>query len=130
MVGLTTLLYIQPLTFADNFLSRRTPDTFLQLIHPAWILLLISSSHLPSLLTVDPRYLKFLAFFTFSPCNFNSSPHPHPQPSNILSCSGSLSGVFCPVHFSKSPDPPLAPYDFVYTELCHLQTAYPLVRPS
>ena len=60
MAGLTTLLYILPLTFADSFLSHRTPDTFLQLIHPAWILLLTSSSHLPSLLTVDPRYLKFL----------------------------------------------------------------------
>ena len=130
MVGLTTLLYILPLTFADNFLSHTTPDTFLQLIHSAWILLLTSSSHLPSLLTVDPRYLKFLAFFTFSPCNFTLLHHPHPQPSNILSCSGSLSGLFSPVHFSKSPDPPLAPYDFVYTELCHLQTAYPMVRPS
>ena len=128
MAGLTTLLYILPLTFADNFLSHRTPDTFLQLIHPAWILLL-TSSHLPSLLTVDPRYLKFLAFFIFSSCNFNSSSST-PQPSNILSCSGSLSGLFSPVHFSKSPGPPLAPYDFVYTELCHLQTAYPMVRPS
>ena len=55
MVDLTTLLYILPLTFADNFLSHRTPETFLQLIHPAWILLL-TSSHLPSLLTVEPRY--------------------------------------------------------------------------
>ena len=74
MVGLTTLLYILPLTFSDNFLSHRTPDTFLRLIHPAWILLLTSSSHLPLLLTVEPRYLKFFALFTFSPCSFNSSP--------------------------------------------------------
>ena len=78
MVGLTTLLYILPLTFANNFLSHRTPDTFLQLIHPAWILLLTSSSHLPSLLTVEPRYLKFFALFTFSACNFNSSPSSTP----------------------------------------------------
>ena len=50
---------------------------------------------------------------------------------NVLSCGKcSLSGLFSPVHFSKSPDPPLALYDFVYTELCHLQTAYPMVRPS
>ena len=56
--------------------------------------------------------------------------HPHPKPSNILSCCGSLSGLFSPVRFSKSPDPHLALYDFVYTELCHLQTAYPMVRPS
>ena len=130
MAGLTILLYILPLTFADNFLSYRTPDAFLQLIHPAWILLLTSSSHLPSLLTVDPRYLKFLAFFTFSSCNFNSSPSSTPPPSNILSCSSLLSGLFSPVYFSKSPGPPLAPYDFVYTELCHLQTAYPMLRPS
>ena len=119
MAGLTTLLYILPLTFADNFLSHRTPDTFLQLIHPAWILLLTSSSHLPSLLTVDPRYLKFLASLPFLLATSTLLHHPHPQPSNILSCSGSLSGLLSPVHFSKSPGPPLAPYDFVYTELCH-----------
>ena len=101
MAGLTTLLYILPLTFADNFLSHRTPDTFLQLIHPVWILLLTSSSHLLSLPTVEPRYLKFFALFTFSPCSFNSSPSSTPQPSNIRSCSGSLSGLFSPVHFSK-----------------------------
>ena len=78
MAGLTTLLYILPLTFADNFLSHRTPDTFLQLIHPTWILL-TSSSHLSSLLTVEPRYWKFFAFFTFSPCSFNSSPSSTPS---------------------------------------------------
>ena len=43
MVGLIILLYILPLTFADNFLLHRTSDTFLQLIHLAWILLLTSS---------------------------------------------------------------------------------------
>ena len=109
MASLKILLYILSLTFADNFLSHRIPNTFFQLIHPAWILLLTSSSHLPSLLTVEPRYLKFFAFFTFSPCGFNSSPSSHPQPSNIRSCSGSLSGLFSPVHFFKSPDPFLAP---------------------
>ena len=131
MVGLTTLLYILPLIFAEFPVAQNsTPDTFLQLIHNAWILLLTSSSHLPSLLIVESRYLKFFAFFTFSPCSFNSFHHAHPQPSNILCCSGSLSGLFSPVHFYKSPDSPLTPYDFVYTELCHLQTAYPTVRPS
>ena len=63
LAGLTTLLYVLPLTLSDNFLPQRTPDTFFQLIHPAWILLLTSSSHLQSLLTVDP-----------GPCSFNSSP--------------------------------------------------------
>ena len=130
MVGLTTLLYILPLTFADNFLSHRTPDTFLQLIHLALIFLLTSSSQLPSLLTVQPRYLKFLLSLPFLLAASTLLHHPHPQSSNIRSCSGSLSGLFSPVHFSKSPDPPLAPYDFVHTELCHLQTAYLMVRPS
>ena len=97
MVGLTTLLYILPLTFADNFLSHRTPDTFLQLIHPAWILLLTFSSHLQSLLTVDPRYLKFLAFFTFSPFNFNSSPSSTPP---TLKYSVLLRITFRPLHSS------------------------------
>ena len=130
MAGLTTLLYILPLTFADSFLSHRTPDTFLQLIHPAWILLLTSSSHLPSLLTVDPRYLKFLAFFTFSSCNFNSSPSSTP-PTLIysvllrLTFRPLLSSAFLQISRSSSSS-----HDFVYTELCHLQTAYPMVRPS
>ena len=113
MAGLTTLLYILPLTFADNFLSHRTPDTFLQLLHPAWILILTSSSHLPSLLTVEPRYLKFFALLPFLLAASILLHHPYPQPSNIRSCSGSLSGLFSSVHFFKSPDRPLAPYDFV-----------------
>ena len=74
LAGLTTLLYILPLTLADNFLWHRTPDTFFHIIHPAWILLLTSSSHFPLLLAVEPRYLKFFGLFTFSPCSFNSSP--------------------------------------------------------
>ena len=130
MVDLTTLLYILPLTFADNFLSHRTPDTFLQLIHSAWILLLTSSSHLPSLLPVDPRYLKFLVFLTFSPCNFNSSQSSTPP---TLKYSVLLRLTFRPLlssAFLQIPHPPLAPYGFVYTELCHLQTAYPMVRSS
>ena len=49
MAGLTTLLYILPSTLGDNFLSHRTQATFFQLIHPAWILFLTSSSLLPSL---------------------------------------------------------------------------------
>ena len=61
------------LTLADDFLSHKTPDIFFQLIHPAWICLL-TSLHLPSLLTVEPSYLKFFTLFTFSPCGFNSSP--------------------------------------------------------
>ena len=130
MVGLTTLLYILPLTFADNFRSHRTPDTFLQLIHPASILLLISSSHLPSLLTVEPRYFKFFALFIFSSCSFNSSPSSTPPTLKYSVLLRLLSGLFPPINFSKSPDPPLAPYNFVYTELYHLQTAYPMVRPS
>ena len=109
MIGLTTILYILLLTFADKFLSHRTLEIFLQLIHPAWILLLTSSSHLPSLLNVEPRYLKFLLSLPFLLAASTLLHHPHPQPSNIRSCSRSLSGLFSPVHFFKSPDPPLAP---------------------
>ena len=128
MAGLTTLLYILPLTFADNFQSHRTPDTFLQHIHPAWILLL-TSSHLPSLLTVEPRYLKFFALFTFSPCSFNSSPSSTPPTLKYLvllrlTFRPLLSSVFLQISRSSSSF-----LNFVYTELCHLQTAYPMVRP-
>ena len=111
MTSLTTLLYILPLTLTDNFLLHRTPDTFFQLIHSAWILIL-TSSHLPSLLTVEPRYLKFFAFFPFSSCSFNSS-----RSSTFLAFKYSALlrftfRLFSPVHFSKSPDHPLASYDF------------------
>ena len=100
MAGLTTLLYVLPLTLANNYLPHRTPDTLFQLIHPAWILLLTSSSHLSSLLTVEPRYLKFFALFTFFLAASTRLHYPHPQPSNTRSCSGSFSGLFSPVHFS------------------------------
>ena len=123
MAGLTTLLYILPLTFAYNFLSHRTLDTCIQLIHPAWILLLTSSLHLPSLLTVEHRYLKFFVLLTFSPCSFNSSPSSTPPTLRYSVLLRLTFRLFSPVHFFKSPDPPLAPYDFVYTELCH-----PMVR--
>ena len=125
MAGLTTLLYILPLTFADNFLSHRTPDIFFQLIHPAWILFLTFSSHLPLLLTVEPRYLKLFALFIFSRCSFNSS-----LSYTFLAFKYSVLLRLSPMHFSKSPDHPLAPYDFASTSLCHLQTAYPIVRLS
>ena len=128
MAGLTTL-YILPLTFADNFLLRRTPDIFFQLIHPAWILLRTSSSHLPSLQTVEPRYLKFFARFTFSSCSFDFSLSSTP-PTLKYSVLLRLNFLFSPVHFSKSPDSPLALYNFAWTALCHLQTSYPMVRPS
>ena len=130
MVGLTTLLYILPLIFADNFMSHRTPDIFLQLIYSSWILLLTLSSHLPSLLTVEPRYLKFFALFTFSPCSFNSSPS---STFPTLKYSILLRLTFRPLlssTFLQIPDPSLASYNFVYTELCYLQTAYSMVRPS
>ena len=51
------------LTLADNFLPHRTPDAFLQLIHPAWILLLPFFSHLPLLLTVVEVFRSLYLFF-------------------------------------------------------------------
>ena len=129
MVGLTTLLYILPLNFADNFLSHRIPDTFLQLIHPAWILLLTSSSHLPSLLTVEPRYLTFFALFTISPCSFNSSLSSTPPTLKYsvflrLTFRSLLFNAFLQISRSSSSS-----LDFVSTGQCYLQTVYPMVRP-
>ena len=79
IIGLTTLLYILPLALADYFLSHKTSDTFFQLTHPAWILLLTFSSHLPLLLTVEPRYLKFLLFLPFFLAALTLLDHPHPS---------------------------------------------------
>ena len=130
MAGLIILSYILPLTFADNFLSHTTPETFFQLIQPAWILLLTSSSHYPSLLTVEPRCLKFYTLVTTSLAISTLLQRVHLQLLNIRFCSGSISGLFSPMHFSKFPSPPLALYDFAWTVVCHLQTSYPMALLS
>ena len=72
IAGLTTTLCSLPFTLRDTFQSHSTPDTFLQLFHPAAILFATSTLLTPSACTVDLRYLNSVTLGTFSPCIFSS----------------------------------------------------------
>ena len=101
IVGLTTELYTFPFTLAGNLLLQITPDTLLDLFHPASTLFFTSLSQLPLSCTVDPKYLNSVTLALLYPPSSLFHCHFLHLCTDIQSLTYLLSSLFFPMHTSR-----------------------------